>query len=65
MHEMLHAKGVNWADLPNDLKNGRVIRKYAEGWSAAPAPVWTSEGGRLELQSDIPRHWAIVDPGAS
>jgi tRNA(His) guanylyltransferase len=26
-HEMLHAKGVNWNDLPTRLKRGRVIRK--------------------------------------
>jgi tRNA(His) 5'-end guanylyltransferase len=25
MHEMLHAKGINWADLPAQLKNGTFI----------------------------------------
>lgn len=29
MHEMLHAKGVNWADLPSQQKNGTFFwRKY-------------------------------------
>lgn len=28
MHEMLHAKGVNWADLKPVQKNGTIILKY-------------------------------------
>ena len=28
MHEMLHAKGINWADLDPVCKNGTIILKY-------------------------------------
>ena len=28
-HEMLHAKGVNWAKQPPDFKRGRVARRPA------------------------------------
>jgi tRNA(His) guanylyltransferase len=31
-HEMLHAKGLNWAKEPADFKRGRVIRKAEAGW---------------------------------
>lgn len=40
MHEMLHAKGINWADLPAQLKNGTII----QGTSAeCPAARWKYE----------------------
>ncbi len=32
MHDMLHDKGVNWADLPERWKNGTFIVKPAQGW---------------------------------
>jgi tRNA(His) 5'-end guanylyltransferase len=31
-HEMLHAKGVNWAKMAADFKRGRVVRRGGEGW---------------------------------
>jgi tRNA(His) guanylyltransferase len=30
-HEMLHAKGLNWAKEPADFKRGRAIRRNAQG----------------------------------
>ena len=34
MHDMLHDKGVNWADLPEKWKNGTFIVKPAQGWES-------------------------------
>jgi tRNA(His) 5'-end guanylyltransferase len=31
-HEMLHAKGVNWAKMSADFKRGRVVKKGESGW---------------------------------
>jgi tRNA(His) 5'-end guanylyltransferase len=33
-HEMLHARGVNWAKHPADFKRGRVVKRLSEdtGW---------------------------------
>ena len=33
-HEMLHAKGVNWAKQPADFKRGRVVERLSAeaGW---------------------------------
>jgi len=30
LHDMIHDKGQNWADLPTHLKNGRCIKKFKE-----------------------------------
>lgn len=32
-HELLHAKGVNWAKQSADFKRGRVVKHTAAGWS--------------------------------
>jgi tRNA(His) guanylyltransferase len=32
-HEMLHAKGLNWANEPSDFKRGRMVRQFSlQGW---------------------------------
>lgn len=63
MHEMLHAKGVNWAtDFTDGEKNGRVIvkEKYKVGeiertrWVANGAWVFTKDEGKL--LSIIPKY---------
>jgi tRNA(His) guanylyltransferase len=38
IHEMLHQKGVNWADLSDVLKNGSVVVKRDTGWTVEAAP---------------------------
>lgn len=50
-HEMLHAKGVNWAKQPPEFKRGRVVLKTADttGWAADLAiPVFTRDTGYLD-----------------
>jgi tRNA(His) 5'-end guanylyltransferase len=56
MHDMLHAKGVNWAtDFTDGEKNGRIIEKvtYKSGdverthWVANGAWVFTKDEGKL------------------
>ena len=32
-HELLHAKGVNWAKQAADFKRGRVVKHTAGGWT--------------------------------
>jgi tRNA(His) guanylyltransferase len=32
-HELLHAKGLNWAKQPADFKRGRVVRRVSNTWS--------------------------------
>ncbi len=38
MHEMLYEKGVNWANQPDEIKNGRWCIKSENGWKTGPAP---------------------------
>jgi len=57
-HEMLHAKGVNWARQPADFKRGRVVRRTKDGWEVdREIPVFNRD--RAWLQALIP------DPGAN
>lgn len=47
-HEMLHAKGLNWAKEPADFKRGRVVRRSDKGWSIDPEiPVFTRDADYL------------------
>lgn len=47
-HEMLHAKGLNWAKEPADFKRGRVVQKTAQAWSIdLEIPIFTREAGYL------------------
>ena len=50
-HELLHAKGVNWAKEPADFKRGRVVRPAGDGggWVVdLVAPLFGRERGYLE-----------------
>jgi tRNA(His) guanylyltransferase len=50
-HEMLHAKGVNWAKQSPDFKRGRVVRRNADGdgWKTDLAiPVFNRDTEYLE-----------------
>ena len=49
-HEMLHAKGVNWAKQPPDFKRGRVVRNGGPGggWEVdRNIPVFNRDPGYL------------------
>jgi tRNA(His) guanylyltransferase len=51
-HEMLHAKGINWAKCPADFKRGRMIRRLGpeSGWAVDTAiPVFNRDRSYLEL----------------
>jgi tRNA(His) 5'-end guanylyltransferase len=53
-HEMLHAKGINWAKEPADFKRGRVVRHNADGWEIdLEIPVFNRD--TTYLDSLIPR----------
>ncbi|MEP6536667.1 MAG: tRNA(His) guanylyltransferase Thg1 family protein [Bryobacteraceae bacterium] len=62
-HELLHAKGLNWAKQPADFKRGRVIRKVDRGWAAdLEIPIFNRDRSylnalipSLELPSPIAR----------
>lgn len=67
MHDMMMAKGVNWANYDSWFKNGRVIKKievddgnyistHRSMWLIDAAPVFTQE--REFLKGVIPRQWA-------
>jgi tRNA(His) 5'-end guanylyltransferase len=48
-HEMLHAKGLNWAKEPADFKRGRVVRKAESGWLVdREIPIFNRETAYLD-----------------
>jgi len=49
-HELLHAKGINWARQPADFKRGRaVVREEGGGWRVdREIPIFNREPGYLE-----------------
>jgi tRNA(His) 5'-end guanylyltransferase len=56
-HDLLHARGENWARWPSDFKRGRIVRRDAEDrkarWSLdLDIPVFTRD--RAYLQALIP-----------
>jgi tRNA(His) 5'-end guanylyltransferase len=57
-HEMLHAKGVNWAKQPADFKRGRAVRRSAtdERWLIdLDIPIFNRDESFLETNFlDIP-----------
>ena len=49
IHEMLYEKGVNWANLSSELKNGRCIVKEEENWVVDnEIPVFTQNRDYIE-----------------
>lgn len=53
MHDMIHAKGDNWAThYTPAMKNGRWLR-YEQEWDTAPAPIWSQN--REALSALIPQ----------
>ena len=48
IHEMLHNKGVNWADLPRKWKNGWFIYKLKDTWHSDPASIFTENRNVIE-----------------
>ncbi len=47
-HDMLHAKGLNWAKEPADFKRGRIVRRAETGWTTdIEIPIFTREAGYL------------------
>jgi tRNA(His) 5'-end guanylyltransferase len=49
-HDLLHAKGVNWAKQPADFKRGRaIIRESVSGWRIdRDIPIFNREPSYLE-----------------
>jgi tRNA(His) 5'-end guanylyltransferase len=48
-HEMLHAKGLNWAKQPPDFKRGRVVKRTAGGWAVdLSIPIFNRDRSYLE-----------------
>ena len=48
-HEMLHAKGINWAKQASDFKRGRVVKHSAQGWEIdLEIPVFNRDKTYLE-----------------
>jgi tRNA(His) guanylyltransferase len=48
-HELLHAKGLNWAKEPADFKRGRVVRRAEKGWQVdLEIPIFTRETSYLD-----------------
>lgn len=43
MHEMLHEKGVNWADLPPRWKNGTFLFKHGRKWKPLSNLILTQD----------------------
>ncbi|MBY0508308.1 MAG: hypothetical protein K2X03_30630 [Bryobacteraceae bacterium] len=47
-HDLLHAKGLNWAKQETSFKRGRIIRPASGGWEVDPEPpVFTRDRGYL------------------
>jgi tRNA(His) 5'-end guanylyltransferase len=48
-HDMLHARGLNWAKEPTDFKRGRVVRRAETVWfSDLEIPIFTRDAGYLD-----------------
>ncbi len=47
MHEMLHEKGINWADLPAECKNGTTFYKNIS-WGSNSDIEFTKDRDFLE-----------------
>jgi tRNA(His) 5'-end guanylyltransferase len=48
-HDLLHAKGVNWAQEPADFKRGRVVRREQGEWRVDREPaIFTRDASYLD-----------------
>ena len=48
-HDLLNAKGVNWAKEPADFKRGRAVWRAEPGWSVdREIPIFTRDVGYLD-----------------
>ena len=47
-HELLHAKGINWAKQSPDFKRGRIIRKTADWEVDLEIPIFNREPSYLD-----------------
>jgi tRNA(His) guanylyltransferase len=48
-HDLLHAKGINWARQPTAFKRGRIVRPAEKGWLVdEDIPVFTRRREYLE-----------------
>lgn len=60
--EMLHAKGINWADYPAELKNGRLVVKTTFQQNSAErhcwevVPAWKFTSNKEKLLAMIPQY---------
>lgn len=54
MHEMLHDRGINWAELDERWKNGLFIFKDTDAWQQTTSIVFTSN------RESIERYLALV-----
>ena len=58
IHELLYKVGVNWAELPIQLKNGLMVVKMPEGGYVIKPAFTFSGDSRKELTALIPKRWA-------
>lgn len=48
-HELLHAKGVNWAKMPTDFKRGRAVTRIQGHWQIdRNVPIFSRQPGYLK-----------------
>jgi tRNA(His) guanylyltransferase len=48
-HELLHEKGLNWANEPPDFKRGRVVRRIDGAWGVdREIPIFNRERSYLD-----------------
>jgi len=54
-HELLHAKGVNWARQTPDFKRGRAVKRTADGWAVdREIPIFSRDRSYLEATIPAP-----------
>jgi tRNA(His) 5'-end guanylyltransferase len=47
-HDLLHAKGVNWAREASDFKRGRAVYRAESGWMVdREIPIFSRDPGYL------------------
>ena len=57
MHELLHKKETNWANLPAEIKRGRLIRRDADGkWVMIPMYKFPEQKEEFQKLSPVWRY---------